>query len=397
MSRMMSSESVSLPHLPLELVDLIIKSIDPRDKRGLCVCGLVCHTWLRLSRPILFRSISLHVAYMQSNAHAYSKLFRRPERTTFKDYVEEIVLVGVHPWTRTVLPRLMHHLTAFSTLRLSELRTDTFHLHFSVPEARCFPLLPAFNNLVQLIIEIRPVQWAQQPDLRSILGFLCALPMLEHFSLACATKSLLMSRLPPLREPEFVPLQRLNTVELNYDSSGRALCWIMDNITPAPPITTLTLVCRSDLNRLYECIHAVSATLRHLTLVFPDAELNPPYPADKLVPLAPHLHTLRLCAEHTGLISFAASLLSAVNFRTRGPEELMLEYGDGDLVANVNGDAVTVAQGEDDQIVDPMALAALDRACHGLPRLAAILIRTPPPWKVALSLPLCSAADLKSC
>ncbi|KAJ6589405.1 hypothetical protein B0H19DRAFT_236732 [Mycena capillaripes] len=92
-----------------------------RRERALCICGLVCRTWLTLTRPILFQRISLRVGTRgRANAHAFAILFRRRDRATFLPFVKEIEIVGQHLWTHSVLPRLVCYLPGFRTLRLPE-------------------------------------------------------------------------------------------------------------------------------------------------------------------------------------------------------------------------------------------------------------------------------------
>ncbi|KAJ6589409.1 hypothetical protein B0H19DRAFT_1103785 [Mycena capillaripes] len=368
--------SESLPKLPFELTDLVINNIDAEDRRTLGICGLVCHPWLALSRPILFRSLWLDVSFGRSNAHAFSVLLRRRDRVTFLSFVKEIKLTGRHPWTHTVLPGLVSSLPAFTTLHLRGGDAATLSLpfknlrHLVVPSTYgVLPLLDAFPVLEHFGIDT---------DLTS------AFPLPEKFSKAYEDKNFSGDATPPALPNDFQPLQRLHTVELDYDWDCKTIKYIMGH---TPPLTTFSLACRA--NNYYTWIQAAGPTLRTLRLIFPQSVILDP-PSTSAGPLTPQLQTLRLCAQHKGLFHIAANLLSTVNLRSEGPELLELELGEPDLKPEVSAD--DVAANDDDETAYLLALAELDRVVQALSGLTTVHIRVHAAWNISVSLPLCRAA-----
>ncbi|KAJ6571085.1 hypothetical protein B0H19DRAFT_1255087 [Mycena capillaripes] len=107
--------------LPAKLVDQVLRNLDPydHDKGTLLDCGLVSHTWLTLSRSILFFSIFITPFRFHPNNHRFLKAF---QCTTIRPDVHEIVL-GVDPaaeWTRNQLPALLAQFSEFTTLRFTK-------------------------------------------------------------------------------------------------------------------------------------------------------------------------------------------------------------------------------------------------------------------------------------
>ncbi|KAJ6589406.1 hypothetical protein B0H19DRAFT_236736 [Mycena capillaripes] len=364
-----------LPQLPVELVDLIIKNIDVEDKRTMGICSLVCRIWLALTRPILFRCIILRVTphfgqYAKfANAHAFSILFRRRDRTTFLPFVKEIEIVGQHPWTDTVLPRLVRHLPGVKTLRLR----DGYQGHASA-------LSLAFQNLRYLVMCCHD----------GLVDLLDALPALEHVTIATDLTSafpvsreyegnimVTETRAPRLSDSQ--PLQRLHTVELDDNWRCETIKYIMLNM---PLLTTLSLVCRANAP---VSIREAGPTLQTLVLIIPSPAVRNPLSASA-DPLTPRLKTLRLCARHRELFHIAATLLSTINFRPQGPKELVLELGELDATVQVYGNA------DDRETAHAMALAELDRVVHALPGLSMVRISVHASWNISVSLPLCLAA-----
>ncbi|KAJ6589427.1 hypothetical protein B0H19DRAFT_1103824 [Mycena capillaripes] len=397
--------------LPVELADLVIKNIDVQDTRTLCVCGLVSRAWLALSRPILFRCISLRLdaSYRRSNAHSFATLLRRPDRATFLLLVKEIELTGRHPWTHTVLPRLMRYFPAFTTLRLH----DVSHEDASA-------LSTAFAHLVHLVLVFRHPH-SYFPPTRDVLRLLEVFPVLQHVLIASEVKpemgltppppgeyldvdpgiktSLLFAfpvsehpyvsktAAPVSSQTEKQSFQCLRTIELDYrfGSDVETIKYIMPH---TPPLTTLSLVYRSTA---YPCIRDVGPALRSHTLIFPHPHMVGLFQRSaSLDPLTPRLQTLRFCATHSALFRLAASLLSTTNFRPGGPEELELELGDPKLATVTNADFAAVDS--DDDTAHSMALAELDRVVHALPGLLKVQIHVHDAWDISISLPLCKAA-----
>jgi hypothetical protein len=68
---------VGAPRLPAELVDQVLGNLDPycHDKDTLLNCGLVSHTWLALSRSILFFSIFITLFRVAQTTPDCLKLF----------------------------------------------------------------------------------------------------------------------------------------------------------------------------------------------------------------------------------------------------------------------------------------------------------------------------------
>ncbi|KAJ7741174.1 hypothetical protein DFH07DRAFT_59209 [Mycena maculata] len=121
-----------MPRVPAELVDLIISFLHPHplrcgngignflDKavaRNVGLCGLVCRAWAPSSRRVLFYRV--HVR--QYTAHAFAKLFRKPQHLTFLPFIRELEFrngIAENSWMNTVLPKITKHLHP-STLVLS--------------------------------------------------------------------------------------------------------------------------------------------------------------------------------------------------------------------------------------------------------------------------------------
>ncbi|KAJ7355334.1 hypothetical protein DFH08DRAFT_497358 [Mycena albidolilacea] len=112
--------SIGESRLPTEIVDQVLRQLDARDDRHiLCDCALVSHTWLALSRTMLFSSIFITPYRISPNNDTRLKAFRS---ATIRPYVREIT-VGVDPtaeWTQTYLPKLLAQFPELATLRLTE-------------------------------------------------------------------------------------------------------------------------------------------------------------------------------------------------------------------------------------------------------------------------------------
>ncbi|KAJ6483231.1 hypothetical protein C8R45DRAFT_1000919 [Mycena sanguinolenta] len=92
---------VNEPRLPPEIVDQILRELDPvAAKHTLCTCALVSRTWLALSRPILFRSIFITPFRITVNNDTLDLVKRG---TTIRPYVRDIRLCvpPTSEWTQT--------------------------------------------------------------------------------------------------------------------------------------------------------------------------------------------------------------------------------------------------------------------------------------------------------
>ncbi|KAJ7659240.1 hypothetical protein DFH06DRAFT_438356 [Mycena polygramma] len=342
-------------HLPVELADLVIKNVDAEDRHTLGICSLVSRTWLALGRPILFRCIWLQLAFGQSNARAFATLMRRRDRLTFLAFVQEIELAGRHPWMYTVLPRLVSYLPAFTTLRLA-----------TPWQGDASTFSPAFRNITHL----------KTPPSYNVACLLAALQLttsLQHITVVTSlTSAFPVAEIFSSSEcTTNLPLRRLHTVELEEDWHASLIKGIMLN---APPLTTLSLGCRSSI---YECIREAGHDLRTLKLIFPP-NFDPP--SASMGAFTPNLKTLHLCSRDISLFHTAATLLSATNFRR---QEIVVELGEPDP-----GDV------HDDETMDLSPLEELDRVLQALPGLVTVRMRVHPACirKTSISLPLCQAA-----
>ncbi|KAJ7662235.1 hypothetical protein DFH06DRAFT_1191871, partial [Mycena polygramma] len=73
-------------------------------------CALVCRAWVPSSRRVLFYRV--HIT--QGAAHRFATLFRKPERLTFVPFIRELVFTDSlfhHHWMKTVLPKIVQHLS----------------------------------------------------------------------------------------------------------------------------------------------------------------------------------------------------------------------------------------------------------------------------------------------
>ncbi|KAJ7333995.1 hypothetical protein DFH08DRAFT_296458 [Mycena albidolilacea] len=115
------SDPISESRLPTEIVDQVLRQLDTRDDRHtLCDCALVSHTWLALSRTILFSSIFINPDRNSPYNDTSVRAFRS---ATIRPYVREIT-VGLTmdhtaDWTQTYLPKLLGQFPEFTTLRLT--------------------------------------------------------------------------------------------------------------------------------------------------------------------------------------------------------------------------------------------------------------------------------------
>ncbi|KAF8187981.1 hypothetical protein K438DRAFT_1972670 [Mycena galopus ATCC 62051] len=128
------------PRLPTEIVDQVLKKLNPTaDEHTLRRCGLVSHTWLVLSRTILFYSIS--VIRVKPHNDFWLKAFNG---ATIRPYVRDVHL-GVDPiaeWTETHLPKLLSRFPELTTLRMTyhlemlfqfEIQVELEHLLLATP------------------------------------------------------------------------------------------------------------------------------------------------------------------------------------------------------------------------------------------------------------------------
>ncbi|KAJ7224750.1 hypothetical protein B0H12DRAFT_1240835 [Mycena haematopus] len=105
------------PRVPLEIVDQVLKKLDPvADEHILCICALVSHIWLALSRAILFSSIIITLFRITANTGALKVV----NGATILPYVRDICL-SVPPtseWTETHVPHLLAKFPECTTLRI---------------------------------------------------------------------------------------------------------------------------------------------------------------------------------------------------------------------------------------------------------------------------------------
>ncbi|KAF7365929.1 hypothetical protein MVEN_00468100 [Mycena venus] len=297
------------PRLPAEIVDQALKNLDPdEDRSTLCDCGLVSHTWLALSRSILFSSIA--VSAVRLGISGNDRQLKVIQGATIRPYVRSI-RIGVHPtaeWTKNHLPSFLAQFPELSTLRL----TDSWSL------------------LVQFSIAAEIERLCNEPRPRSgiVAGLRRAFTKFSRFTRRKATMDVKTSDIEdefcgPFVVQERVPLAQLRTVHIDY---------LQDNIPVlallAPPVlTTLHLTLResdAEADSVHACLRAAGTALLTLTLSFPwYLRIGQP-----LTPLPlPGLRTLRLRAKdlpktwyHGGrvpmctptLISLAAHLLRCV-------------------------------------------------------------------------------------
>ncbi|KAJ7051382.1 hypothetical protein C8F01DRAFT_1175221 [Mycena amicta] len=375
-----------LPRVPPEIQDLIINQVDPKDKRTLGACSLVCRTWLALSRPIHFHSIHLDLTFNQSNAHAYAKLFKR-RRQTFAAFVKEVVLQRRHSWVCTVLPDLLRHSPAVDSLRL---------LHFPAFEPED---LHPFSKITRLSL-VDSDHWIPRSD--SILSFLRQLPLLTHV--------MVVSWVPPAHIGLTIPLDTFRVLApgsaasaspLNTDSALAASSDFqhlkileLDMVShvdivnrlcaSGAQIETLSVVYRG--GDLHSTIRTAGASLKWLTVII----CAPSPPQDQPREAQPtHLAVLRLCSTLTmdGLVSLAIKMLSHGMYNVR-PQELVLECADD----SAPEEPVLSWDLDDFRTVGHK----LDEMISNMPHVLRVRILAPPTWKIPeafkLCLPLCAAA-----
>ncbi|KAJ6483246.1 hypothetical protein C8R45DRAFT_299982 [Mycena sanguinolenta] len=111
---------VNEPRLPPEIVDQILRKLDPVGaKHTLCTCALVSRTWLALSRPILFRSIFITAFRITVNNDTLDLVKRG---TTIRPYVRDIglCLPPTSEWTQADVFKLLAKFPECTTLRLTD-------------------------------------------------------------------------------------------------------------------------------------------------------------------------------------------------------------------------------------------------------------------------------------
>ncbi|KAJ7053349.1 hypothetical protein C8F01DRAFT_1375233 [Mycena amicta] len=368
-----------LPRVPPEIQDLVINQVDPKDKRTLGACSLVCRTWLALSRPIHFRSIHLDLTYNHSNAHAYAKLFKR-RRQTFAAFVKEVVLQKRHSWVCTVLPDLLRHSPAVDSLRL---------VHFTAFEPED---LHPFSKITRLSL-VDSDHWL--PRSNSILSFLRQLPLLTQLMLV--TKVHIGLTVPLDVFPVLLPVSASPLSTALAASSDFQHLKILAMDMPVVPsvdilsrlrvsgasIEALSVVYRGNDGVLYEIIRTAGAALNRLIVILCPVTYARPHEHREAQPT--HLSVLRLCSTFTvdGLVSLAIEMLSHDMYNVR-PQELVLEWADDSA---------------SEEPVPPWdldgfrrAVAKLDGMIYDLPDVLRLRILAPPKWKLseAFYLPLCA-------
>ncbi|KAF8134089.1 hypothetical protein K438DRAFT_1883662 [Mycena galopus ATCC 62051] len=145
------------PRLPTEIVDQVLRNLDDTaDGHTLRCCGLVSHTWLVLSRTILFYSIS--VIRVKPHNDFRIKAFNG---ATIRPYVRDVHL-GVDPiaeWTETHLPKLLSRFPELTTLRMTyhlemlfqfEIQVELEHLLLATPR----------RGIVARIDRLRECHWS---------------------------------------------------------------------------------------------------------------------------------------------------------------------------------------------------------------------------------------------
>lgn len=253
---------VGAPRLPAELVDQVLRNFDPydHDKGTLLDCGLVSHTWLTLSRSILFFSIFITPFRVRPNNDRLLKAF---QCATIRPYVREIVLC-VDPaaeWTRNHLPALLAQFPEFTTLRFT----------------KQWPLLRLFGICAELeLLGIPdPVdRLSPKPSPKS--GVIARVRRAFTFSRFTRRKATVILRSNSIEDDKpgpFVvhkraPLSQLSTIHIDYPTRDVP---VLELLAP-PALTTIHLTlreCDEHPDAVHAYLRAVAPTLRTLVLSFP--------------------------------------------------------------------------------------------------------------------------------
>ncbi|KAF7340347.1 hypothetical protein MVEN_01953900 [Mycena venus] len=271
---------IEKPRLPTEIVDQVLRNFDSHeDRRTLCDCGLVSHTWLVLSRTILFFSIFITPFRMTPNNDTLLKSFRG---ATVRPYVRD-VRVGANPtadWTKTQLPKLLAQFPALTTLRL----TDRWEL---LRQWEIYTELEFF-------LGTRP---ARKAGIVAKLhrAFTITFPRFTRRKTTVDVQSSVVEADDdgPFAIPERPPLDQLRIVHIEYPAQNLLILSLL--APPAFDTLHLTLhVYDREAESVHASLRAAGTGLRTLVLWFPlDIRIGRPS-----TPLATTLRTLHLCARN---------------------------------------------------------------------------------------------------
>ncbi|KAJ7190426.1 hypothetical protein GGX14DRAFT_605848 [Mycena pura] len=275
------------PQLPYELVDQVLRNLKFCPDT-LLTCSLVSHTWLGLSRSIMFSSIFL-IPYSDKDIRAFTA-------PTISPYVRDIELLLVINWDETDVLSLLPKFPGLNTLRL---RSD-------------------WGNFVTVVVAVEAQ--ARSRKSRSVTTIL-------KRALGAIGSLIGWNQLFGVTEPK---LTNLRTVYLDYPWFN---VQVLAAISP-PALDTLYLTLHwsdSDpLDSLYQSLRAAGAGLRALVLsLHQDLCIRRP-PA----PLATNLRALRLCGPDPFDV-LVANALHMFAFLLDAPqlEELVIEATDGSGIA----------------------------------------------------------------
>ncbi|KAJ7192274.1 hypothetical protein GGX14DRAFT_406532 [Mycena pura] len=244
------------PRVPAELVDQVLKNFDPYDddKGTLLDCGLVSHTWLSLSRSILFFSIFITPFPVRPNN---DRLLKAYQCATIRPYVREIVL-GVDPaaeWTRNHLPALLAQFPELTTLRFT--KQEPFGRMFGV-----------FTELQRLGI-LAPVDCLPpKPSPKSgvIARIRRAFTFSRYTTAILRSNSIGDDKTGPFVVHKRAPLSQLSTIHIDYPTRDVP---VLELLAP-PALTTIHLTLREcDKHAVHAYLRAAAPTLRTLVLSFP--------------------------------------------------------------------------------------------------------------------------------
>ncbi|KAJ7479744.1 hypothetical protein FB451DRAFT_1449034 [Mycena latifolia] len=347
--------------LPLELIELVLHNVD--DRRTLGRCGLVCKTWLTLTRPALFSSILLRMG----NAHGLAKLLRKPKANKFGPSVRKIILgndyygpIIRHPWMQGTLPRLIEHFTGLTTLRLSDAESPSH-------------LLPAFRRIARLELMLSGIN----PCFTSIVSIICSLPLLQEFSLETVSVTNTQG-FRPLRD-KLEPLEHLHTMRLDYPPLTASMIEYIMSAMPPPPVSSLYLVLRGDWTSVMESVRAAGPALRSLFLSFPDPQGVLPRCYSDGASLPP-ITTLRIRAPQDRLFPLTTRLISDGHLFTESLEELVLEANE----AHESVVRVELDNGDSAETPPPMPteyMVRFDAAASALHSLSVLRVYVPARWE----------------
>ncbi|KAF8875020.1 hypothetical protein CPB84DRAFT_555540 [Gymnopilus junonius] len=170
--------------LPLELITLILSHLSPKDvdeRKALTSFSLVSHTWLYLTRRILFSELELPAHKLKAIllSPSSSDLFSHP-LATIPPHVVSLTIID-HTSITLKNPACITLISNFKNVTTLHVKTNHMPTHREIKHQKFIDALPTlFGNITSLTLS------TYFYDITTAITFICSFPLLESLDLQAA-------------------------------------------------------------------------------------------------------------------------------------------------------------------------------------------------------------------